>query len=150
MGWLDSRNEGALDRLVTTVPHLATLLDQYLDSFSKNSRSSERKEHYQLQENITVRSQTISQKFQHLIELHCGLNPFKERTVTLLKSLVSSALVLKEAKMVQFTELGQKEEFVSERLKLTSKLSVWDKMKKNDSKNLFQVDGQEESASRRR
>ena len=126
-----SRDEGALDRLVTTVPHLAALVDQYLDSFPKNSRSSARKEHYQLQGNIAVRSQTISQKLQHLIELHCGCNPFKERT--LLKSLVSSALISKEAKndILQFTELGQKryEEFVFERLKMTSKLSVWDKMK---------------------
>ena len=73
-----SRDEGTLDRLVTTAPHLAAILDQYLDSFPKNSRSSARNEHYQLQGNIAVRSQTISQKLQHLIELHCGYNPFKE------------------------------------------------------------------------
>ena len=40
-----SRDEGALDHLVTTVPHLAALVDQYLDRFPKNSRSSTRKEH---------------------------------------------------------------------------------------------------------
>ena len=55
-----------------------------------------------------------------------------------MKSLVSSAVVSKEAKndILQFAELGQKryEEFVSERLKLTSKLSVWDKMKKMNLK----------------
>ena len=75
-------------------------------------------------------SQTISQKLQHLIVLHCGCNPVKERT--LLKSLVSSVLVSKEAKndILQFAELGQKryKEFVS--LKLTLNLSVLDKMKK--------------------
>ena len=65
-----SRDEGALDCLVTTVPHLAALVDQYLNSFLKNSRSSARKEHYQLQGKIAVRSQTISQKLQHLIKLH--------------------------------------------------------------------------------
>ena len=68
--------------------------------------------------------------------MHCGCNPFKE--ITLLKSLVSSAVVSKEAKndILQFAELGQKryEEFVSEHLKLTSKLSVWDKMKKMNLK----------------
>ena len=130
------RDEGVLGHLVTTVPHLAALVDQYLDSFPKNSRSSAGKEHYQLQGNIAVGSQTISQKLHHLIELHCGCNPFKERT--LLKNLVSSALVSKEAKndILQFTELGQKryEEFGSERLKMTSKLSVWDKMKKMNLK----------------
>ena len=57
-----SRDEGALDRLVTTVPHLAALVVQYLDSFPKNLRSSDRKEHYQLQGNIAVRSQTTPQK----------------------------------------------------------------------------------------
>ena len=108
-----SRDEGALDRLVTTVPHLAALVDQYLDSFPKNSRSSARKEHCQLQGNMAVSSLTISQKLQHLIKLHFGCNPFKERT--LLKSLVSSALVSQEAKngILQATGLGQKryEEF---------------------------------------
>ena len=131
-----SRDEGALDRLVTTVHHLAALVDQYLDRCPKNSRSSARKEHYQLQGSMIVRSQTISQNLQLWIELHCGCNPFKERT--LLKSLVSSTLVSKEAKnyILQFAELGQKryEEFVSECLKLTSKLSVWDKMKKMNLK----------------
>ena len=38
-----SRDEGALDRLVTTVPHLVALVDQYLYCFPKNSRSSARK-----------------------------------------------------------------------------------------------------------
>ena len=121
-----SRDEAALDRLVTTVSHLAAVVDQYFNSFPKNSRSSARKEHYQLHRNIAVRSQITSQKLQHLIELHCVCNPFKERT--LLKSLVSLALVSNEVKndILQFTELGQKryEEFVSERLKMTSKLSV--------------------------
>ena len=56
-----SRDEGSLDRLVTTVPNLAALVDQYLDSFPKNLRSYARKEHYQLQGNIAVRSQTICQ-----------------------------------------------------------------------------------------
>ena len=65
-----SGDEGARDCLVTTVPHLAALVDQCLNSFPKNSRSSARKEYYQLQGKIAVRSQTISQKLQHLIKLH--------------------------------------------------------------------------------
>ena len=47
-------------------------------------------------------------------------------------------IISKEAKndILQFTELGQKryEEFVFERLKMTSNLSVWDKMKKMNLK----------------
>ena len=72
-----SRDEGALDCLVTTAPHLAAVVDQYLNSFPKNSRSSVRKEHYQLQGKIALRSQAISQNLQHLIKLHCGCNSFK-------------------------------------------------------------------------
>ena len=68
VGHIRSRGEGALDCLVTTVPHFAALVDQYLDRFPKTSRSSARKEHYQLQGSIAVRSRTISQKLQHLIE----------------------------------------------------------------------------------
>ena len=127
-----SRDEGALDCLVTTVPHLAAVVGQYLDSFLKNSRSSGRKKHKHPQGNIAVRSQTISQKLQHLIELHYGCNPFDERT--LLKNLVSLALALKRPKMIFYSL----QEFDSECLKLTSKLSVWDKMKiKKESKPFF-------------
>ena len=62
-----SRDEGALDRLVTTVPHLAALVDQYLNSFLKNLRSSARKN--------TPRKDCseVTKKFsklQHLIKLH--------------------------------------------------------------------------------
>ena len=69
------------------------------------------------------------------------------------KNCLSSALISKEAKndILQFTELGQKrhEEFVFERLKMTSKRSVVGQDEKNESKNFFQLDGQEKSASRR-
>ena len=44
-----SRDDGALDRFVTTVPHLVALVDQHLNSSLKNLRSSARKECYQLQ-----------------------------------------------------------------------------------------------------
>lgn len=127
-----SRDEAALDWLVTTTPYLASLVNQYLSSFPKASRTSVRTEHYQLSGEIAVRSRVNALKLRHLIELHCGVNPFKEKTP--LKSLVSSALVSDGAKndVLQFAEKGQKrfEEFVSERLISTSRLSVWDKMKK--------------------
>ena len=91
-----SRDEGAPDHLVTTVPYLAAQVDQYLDSFPKNSRSSDRKEHYHYLGKYYSEVTNNFSEFQHLIQLHCGWNPFKERT--LLKRLVSSALALKEVK----------------------------------------------------
>ena len=57
---------------------------------------------------------------RNIIELHCGDNPFIEKTP--LKSLVSSALVSVGAKndILEFAEKGQKhfEEFVSEEMTL--------------------------------
>ena len=79
-----------------------------------------------------MRSAVNAQKLCHLIETHCGCNPFEGKTP--LKSLVSSTLVEDKAKndILQFADKGQKhyEAFVSERLISTSKGSVWDKMKK--------------------
>ena len=127
-----SRDEAALDRIVTTTPHLARLVDEYLESFPKASRSSERTEHYQLSGQIALRSRANAMKIRHSIELHCAENPFRVKTP--LKSLVSSALVSEEAKhdILHYAEKGRKrfEELVYERLTSTSTLSVWDKMKK--------------------
>ena len=127
-----SRDEAALDRLVTTTPHIARLVNQYLNTFPKASRTSGRTEHYQLSGEMALRSRENALKIRHSIELHCEGNPFQVNTP--LKSLVSSALVSVEAKqdILCFTEKGQKcfEEFVSQRLLTTSSLSVWDKMKK--------------------
>ena len=127
-----SQDETGLDRLVTTTPYLARIVKQYLNSFPKESSSSQRNEHYQLSGSVSIRSRENALKLRHSIELHCAGNPFKERSP--LKSLVSSVLVPEDAKddILHFGEKGQKrfEEFVRERLLPTSKLSVWDKMKK--------------------
>jgi hypothetical protein len=125
-------DETGFDRLVTTTPHLARIVKQYLNSFPKESSSSHRNEHYQLSGCVSIRSRENALKLRHSIELHCAGNPFKERSP--LKSLVSSVLVPEDAKddILHFGEKGQKrfEEFVRERLLPTSKLSVWDSMKK--------------------
>jgi len=109
-----SRDEAGLDRLVTTTPYIARLVNQYLNRFPKASRDSARKEHYQLSGEFALRSRANALKIRHLVELHCEGNPFVVNTP--LKSLVSSALVSDAAKqdIVHFTEKGQKyfEEFV--------------------------------------
>eukprot|EP00794_Sanderia_malayensis_P013223 gene13223-14573_t len=121
-----STDEGALDRLVTTIPYLADLVNQYLSTFPKASQASERTEIYQLYGEIAVKSRANVIKLRDIIELHCGVNPLKKKTQ--LKSLVSSALVLVAAKndILQFAEKGKQrfEELVSERLICSSPLSV--------------------------
>ena len=66
------------------------------------------------------------------IELHCTGNPFLLKTP--LKILSSSALIPEEAKsnFLHFAEKRQKyfDSFIHDRLLPTSKLSVWDPMKK--------------------
>ena len=127
-----SQNENALDRLVTTTPHLAYSLKQYLNGFRKAAKSSQRNEDYQLSGAMAVRSRTSTLKLHHSIELYCAGNPFTEKPP--LKSLVSSALVPDIAKkdILHFAEKGQKrfEDFINGRLRPTSTLSVWDPMKK--------------------
>ena len=127
-----SQDEAALDRLVTTTPHLARIVKQYLYSFPQACKSSERNEHYQLASNVAMRSRENAVKLRQSIELHCGGNPFTVKTP--LKSLVSSVLVTDAARndIQHFPEKGQKrfEEFIQDRLLPTSTLSVWDSMKK--------------------
>ena len=94
LGHIRSRDEGALDCLVTTVPLLAALalVDQYLDRFPKNSRSCARKEHYQLQGSIAVRSRTISQKLQHLIEFALWMQSIQRKNSVEKSGIISRCL----------------------------------------------------------
>ncbi|XP_044180398.1 uncharacterized protein LOC114947533 [Acropora millepora] len=49
-----SQDEAALDCLLITSPHLARMVKQYLNSFPKVSKGSERNEHYQLSGDVAV------------------------------------------------------------------------------------------------
>lgn len=127
-----SQDDSALDRLVTTTPHLSRIVRQYLNSFPQTSTSYERSEHYQLSGGISVRTRENAIKLRHSIEMHCKGSPFALPSP--LKSLVSSALVPHDAKddILHFAEKGQKrfQDFIHERLLSTSTVSVWDPMKK--------------------
>ena len=127
-----SQDEGALDRLITTLPLTARLVAQYLATFPNSSLSVKRKEHYQLSGDMSVRMSENATRIRESIELHCEGNPFVTKTP--LKSIVSSALIPKDAKddVIQYANKGQTrfEEFVKKRLLPTSKATVWDPMKK--------------------
>jgi len=121
-----SQEEATLDRLVTTTPYFSHFVKQYLSAFPKATKSSERREHYQLSGDILIRLRTNPLKLRHSIELHCTDNPF---TVQLpLKSIVSSAIIPLNAKnnLLHFADKGQErfEEFIKNRLFFTSTLSV--------------------------
>ena len=101
-----SRDEAALDRLLTTAPHLTALVNQLFLKFPKTFIFSGRTEHYQLLGEIALKSRMNALKLQKLIKLYCGDNPFKEKAP--LKNLISSALLSDEAKsdILQFAEKG--------------------------------------------
>ena len=127
-----SQDEAALDRLVTITPHLTHLVRQFLNAFPKASRSTDRSEHYQLSGSVAIRSRDNAVKLRQSIELHCEGNPFTKKTP--LKNIVSSALVPDGAKndILHYQEKGQTrlQEFIQDRLLSSSKLSIWDHMKK--------------------
>jgi len=127
-----SRDEAGLDQLVTTTPHIARLVDQYLNKFPKASKSSARTERYQLSGEIVLRSRANALKIRDSIKQHCESNAFDVNTP--LKSLVLSALMSEEAKqdILCSAENVRKcfEEFVYQRLMSMFGQPVWDKMKK--------------------
>jgi len=132
VGW--SQDDSGLDRLVTISPQLTRMVKQYLSGFTKFSQTSERSEHYQLSGDFAVRTVTNALKLCHSIQKHSGGNPFTEETT--LKNVASSALVPKMPEKT-FRSSNRKvnrgfmsNEFVEERLLNTSKLSVWDPLKK--------------------
>ena len=127
-----SQDDAALDRLVVTTPHLSHLVQQFLNSFPKGSKSFERSEHYQLSGAVAIRTRENAFKLRHCVQLHCEGNPFIVKTP--LKNLVSSAVVTDNAKkdILHFPEKGQRnsfEEFINDRLLPTSVRSIWDPLR---------------------
>ena len=66
-----SQDISALDRLVTTTPHLSRIVRQYLNSFPQTSTQYERNEHYQLTGGISVRTRENAIKLHQSIKTHC-------------------------------------------------------------------------------
>ena len=71
-----SQDDSALDKLVTTTPHLSRIVRQYLNNLPQTSMSFERSEHYQLSGAVSVRTRENAIKLRHSIEVHCKCNPF--------------------------------------------------------------------------
>jgi len=138
-----SQDEAALDRLVTTTPHLTHLVKQFLNAFPKASRSTDRSEHYQLSGAVAIRSRANAVKLRESIELHCEGNPFMKKTP--LKNIVSSALVQSDAKddILHFQEKGQKrlEEFIHQIAVLICALHLGPH-EKTQAQNLIELDGE--------
>ena len=121
-----SQSDSALDRLVTTTPHLS-----YLNSFPQTSTQYEQNEHYQLSGVISVRTreENAIKLPRQSIKTQCKGNPCSLPSP--LKSLVSPALVPNNSKD-DIAEKGQKrfKDFINDRLLSTPTVLVWDPMKK--------------------
>ena len=103
-----SQSETALDRIVTMTPHLARIVQEYLNTFPQASTSYRRSEHYHLSGDVAVRTRANALKLRRSIELHCTSNPFILQSP--LKVLVSSTLIPSNAKddILHYAEKGQK------------------------------------------
>lgn len=117
-----TQDEVALDRFVTTTPHLAWLVQKYLLPFRKTSATQEKKEHYQLAGDICVGSSQNVLRLRVSVILHCEGNAY---TVGMpLKNIFSSAVILEKAKydILNYPTLGQElyKKFVEECLLPTS------------------------------
>lgn len=123
----------SLDRIITTLPHITSIIRDWLDGFPRLSTTSKAAEkHYQLSGDIAQRSTRNALKLKESIQRHCEGNPFIVRTP--LKSIVSSVMIPDAAK-VDILNRDKKgmngyQNFVHERLLQNSPMSVWDPMKK--------------------
>ena len=54
-----SQDDSALDRLVTTTPHLSRIVRQYLNSFPQTSTQYEWTEHYKLSGGVSVKQERM-------------------------------------------------------------------------------------------
>ena len=86
-----SLDEKTLDRLVTITPHLARMVQQYLNAFPSHTIISDKERHYQLVGDMNMRIHENARNIAHVIQVHCEGNPYK--TETPLKNLASSALI---------------------------------------------------------
>ena len=130
-----TQDEAALD-LVTITSHLLNLVRQFLNTFLKTSNSGVQSEHYQLYGTVAMRSREKAEKIKESIEIHCEGNPFTKNTP--LKNIALSALIPDDAKsnILYYKERCQIcfEEFIKDRLLLSSKISTWDLMEKKETK----------------
>ena len=91
-----TQDEAALDRFVTTAPHLYRLVQQFLAPFPSGGDDTQNAEHYQLSGDIGLRCSQNAIKLQDSITNHCQGNPYVVSTP--LKSIVSSAVIPEKAK----------------------------------------------------
>jgi len=111
LAWLDSVEIKQL-WIDSSLPHdlgpIARLENQYLSGFPKASRSSLRREHYQLSGEIALWSTANALKIRQTFELHCEGKPFEVNTPIIIESGIISARV-NEAKqdILQFTQKGR-------------------------------------------
>ena len=128
-----TQDEISLDRIITTLPHITSIINDWLGGFPRFSTTSYSSgEHYQLSGDIAQRSTRNALKLRNSIQIHCEGNPFIMETP--LKSIVSSVLITEAATLdiLIRDEKGQDvyQNYVQNRLLPGSLMSVWATMKK--------------------
>ncbi len=126
-----TQNESALNRFLFTAPEMTRIVNEFQSRYAAGARA-QRTEHYQLSGSIGLRSATNAVKIKDCLERHCDGNPFM--TEIPLVNIVSMMTVPDNA-TVDIVERDEKgttryKDFVENRLKSASSLSVWDRITK--------------------
>ena len=125
-----TQDEEAMDRFVTTSPHLARMVKNFLHGFPKYSDFDDpkKKPYHQLQGTVGLRCALNSIRIRECIVAYCQGNPFALNTQ--LRNITSAALLpIKAAEdILEYPVKGQQryEELVQDWLLLTSEKSIWD------------------------
>ena len=127
-----TQDEEALDRHMVVAPHVANIVQSYLQDFQHSKEARGRDEHYQLTGEVALLTYRNALKIRKIIEVRCKGNPFVNKMQ--LKCISSSSWISEHAKddIINYAKKGQAEfeKFVDSTMHQTSERSVWDPMTK--------------------
>ena len=109
---------------MVVAPHVANIVQSYLQDFPRSKEARGRDEHYQLTGEVALRTYRNALKIRKIIEVRCKGNPFVNKMQ--LKCISSSSWIPEHAK----DDILKFEKFVDSTMHQTSERSVWDPMTK--------------------
>ena len=122
-----TQDEEAMDRFVTTSPHLAKYVEIFLRGFPKHS-TSETPVYHQLKGNMALRCALNSIRIRDIIVAYCQGNPIIKNSK--LKNIASGVLIPEKPadNILSYPEKGQTrfDNFIKTRLLSGATLSIWD------------------------
>ena len=124
-----TQEEDALDRFITTAPHLMRYVEQFLSQFPKSKPSEASKiVHHQLQGNAGLRCALNSVRLKNCLAKYCQGNAYSRQIP--LKHITSSVVIPEKAAddILNYQAKGQQRylSLIDDRFLPTSTQSIWD------------------------